>query len=199
MLHLILTLLTCGAWSNVWVVLAARYWGVSDYHNPEAKRGMDRRTWLAVGVLVMVQLIAFAVLVSAGTFAANTVQEAVNQTSTQSVTTDGDAAAAAPVVNEPADYQPTAADYRVTIKSTERQCFGSYGCNVVGVLRVTVTPDAAGIPVALTVTVTGDKDGPIIQTVDLDDEGKFYDDSIIMTVSKSAKLRATVTEVEVSE
>jgi Host cell surface-exposed lipoprotein len=51
-LHLILTFFTCGAWSVVWGVLIARYWGVKDYRNPAEKPGMEKRTSIAASIVV---------------------------------------------------------------------------------------------------------------------------------------------------
>ena len=68
-LHLILTLLTCGFWSSVWITLAARYWNVDDYRDPAEHPGMKRRTIGAVTVLAALSvllLFASAAVVSAG-------------------------------------------------------------------------------------------------------------------------------------
>jgi hypothetical protein len=39
---------TIGAWGTIWFVLSARYWGVVSWHDPAERRGMNRRTLLAI-------------------------------------------------------------------------------------------------------------------------------------------------------
>lgn len=64
-LHLILTVLTCGFWSSVWITLTARYWGVVDYRNPAEHAGMKRRTIGAVTVLAALGVLSsFAIAVA---------------------------------------------------------------------------------------------------------------------------------------
>lgn len=55
-LHLLLTVLSCGMWSVVWITLTARYWNVVDYRNPVERPGMDRRAAIAVGVIAVLTI-----------------------------------------------------------------------------------------------------------------------------------------------
>lgn len=55
-LHLILTIVTCLAWSPVWITLTARYWNVVDWRNPAERPGMDRRTWITIGVIAVLSI-----------------------------------------------------------------------------------------------------------------------------------------------
>jgi hypothetical protein len=81
-LHFLLTIVSCGFWANVWIALTARYWNVSDYHDPREKQGMDRRTWIAIVVLGTVQIVAWILVISMGVFAANTVNTAIEEAAT---------------------------------------------------------------------------------------------------------------------
>lgn len=94
-------------------------------------------------------------------------------------------------------------DFRVRLKTTEQQCFGSAGC------MVTVKPKLAAnfddLPaegtVDITYRVSGDESGPVIETISLDLSTKRYDASEILmsTTSSSVVPSAKVTDVEYSE
>jgi hypothetical protein len=92
---------------------------------------------------------------------------------------------------------PRVADYDVTPKVINRQCFGSAGCSVEIRLKVAKADLDDGQAVDLTVKITGDEAGPIIRTISLDEDGGF--DSVPVTLStrsSGTKVRVKVTEVE---
>jgi hypothetical protein len=106
-LHLIITVLTCGAWSNVWVVLTARYWNVIDYRNPREQPGMNRRTNIAVVSMVAVNIVGVvAIAVSSpsdtGTGTSTAISEAEATTAKSSAADPKKAAAAKKPAAEPA-------------------------------------------------------------------------------------------------
>jgi hypothetical protein len=100
-------------------------------------------------------------------------------------------------VESPAPPVVTAANYSVTLKTLEKQCFGSAGCNVTVRVELGVDGPASGVDAEVTVEVTGDESGPSLQTVDV--VGGQYDppEFIMSTASSKTKIRAKVTAVEV--
>lgn len=96
---------------------------------------------------------------------------------------------------------PTKADYTIKIKTLSKECFGSAGCNVEARLTVSTTsgPATEGVPVELTVSVTGDEDGPQVETIELDEDGQYYAPEVVLsTKSSKTKVKATITAVEVT-
>lgn len=103
---------------------------------------------------------------------------------------------------ESAYATPTASDFTVELKVKSQKCFGSAGC------LVTVSPHLSydGLtseldPAAyydITYRITGDEDGPVIETLELTGgEDVTYNDVVISTSSSSVEPEAEVTDVEV--
>lgn len=187
-LHLLLTVLTVGAWSSVWIVLTARYWRVVDYRDRREWPGMNRRGGIAAAVLLVLGTTS-AVIVS------------IPHDSTSPPQASSQASATDPVVPATAEstWTPTAADYGIDIKTLRKQCFGSAGCSVE--VRLTVSGNNAAIAsvaAELTVRVTGDETGPSIETISLDEAGNYLPVELsLSTRSSTTKVRATVTDVEI--
>jgi hypothetical protein len=103
---------------------------------------------------------------------------------------------------KPVGWNPKPKDFKVTIKVTDKQCFGSAGCNVsykVGLdyLGSQSLPDEGTTDI--TYKISGAED-PIIGTLTLDSEGKFdASEESTSTRSSSSKLTAKVTEVDYNE
>lgn len=91
----------------------------------------------------------------------------------------------------------TAKDLTLTAKITQRQCFGSAGCNVQYTIRL-----AAGRKITdaytVTYTVHGFDDGDQVGTLDVADDGTYEQDPFMSGSVKSAKTKLVVkiTEVE---
>ncbi|MET7437022.1 hypothetical protein ACFYQQ_01155 [Streptomyces sp. NPDC005496] len=100
---------------------------------------------------------------------------------------------------EPTYADVTADDFTMKLKTKEKQCFGSAGCNL------TVEPDLAydGVedidPAAtyeITYEIRGGDSGPVIETAELSDETTLnYTPTVISTTSSSAKLTVEITDV----
>ena len=107
----------------------------------------------------------------------------------------GVAASPAPV-KSPA-YELNRNDVTLTVKVTEKKCFGSAGCNVMYEVRAAVArPDFDG-DYAVTYEVKGPEDGPAIGTLTLQDDGTYnVQTEIASTPRSSTKLVATVTDLE---
>lgn len=91
-------------------------------------------------------------------------------------------------------------DFTMTLRTTERQCFGSAGCNVtvepvlsyVGAWNG-VDPDAV---YSITYEIRGDESGAVIETAELSDETTLnYTPTLISTASASKKVSVKITDV----
>lgn len=98
------------------------------------------------------------------------------------------------------EYTPATTDFSVKLKVTEKQCFGSAGCNVTVEPKITKVepsvPDEGTID--LTFKISGDESGPVIETSTLDLADGTYSVSEIWlsTPSSGVTPTAKVTEIE---
>lgn len=103
------------------------------------------------------------------------------------------------------DLEPTydevdADSFTIELRTTERQCFGSAGCNVTVEPELTYLADSAEIdPDAvyeITYEIHGDESGPVIETAELTDQTSLnYTPSLISTASSGAKVSVEITDV----
>lgn len=112
------------------------------------------------------------------------------------------APAADPTTEEPApEYTPDTSDFLMTVKTTQRQCFGyGVGCNV------TVEPDVTYIGTdtidpdktySLTYEIHGDESGPVIDTLTLSNGTDLhYHSSMLSTAGSYTKISIEITDVE---
>lgn len=100
------------------------------------------------------------------------------------------AAAAGPVL--------TADQVKLTLKTTEKACFGSAGCNVTVKVQMAYDgePLDSGTTWEVTYEITGGDDGPQIGSFDV--TGSQYDvnTELLSTKSKTTKLHVKVTDVD---
>ena len=98
----------------------------------------------------------------------------------------------------PEPYQPTPADYALTIKTLEKQCFGSAGCNVTFRIELAYVGLESPDPTStyeLTYEVQGGED-PLINTLTVTGDQYSTDESeFISTSSSDAELVAVVMDV----
>lgn len=118
---------------------------------------------------------------------------------------EDDAAVTAAQEPEP-EPEPTFAEvgvdsFTMKLRTTERQCFGSAGCNVTVEPDLTYTglsdldPDAV---YEITYEIRGDESGPVIETAELSDQTSLnYTPTSITTASASTKVSVKVTDVTV--
>ncbi|MCX4973156.1 hypothetical protein [Streptomyces sp. NBC_00620] len=115
---------------------------------------------------------------------------------------DEDVAAPAAEESEQTYAALTPADFTMELRTTERQCFGSAGCNItveptlsyVGAWNG-VDPDAV---YSITYEIRGDESGPVIETAELSDETSLnYTPSLISAASASTKVSVEITDVTV--
>lgn len=90
-----------------------------------------------------------------------------------------------------------AANLKLTVKTTDKACFGSAGCNVQYSIRVAY--DTATLPDECEITYQVDGlDDPQVGTLTLTSDGKYSQDNYQagQTPRSSSKLTAKVTDVE---
>lgn len=163
---------------------------------PPAPKGRGPLPWL-VGALVVAVLVVgglIAVLVNGGnepTAGASPTPPlpqdpcggGICQTTTQPVSTG---------------YTPKPSDFILTPKITDKQCFGSAGCNVD--LEVKMTYAGAGLSDddtwLVTYEITGDESGPIIGSIEVKGDTYEINDESLSTKSSKTKISIKVTDVE---
>lgn len=95
---------------------------------------------------------------------------------------------------------PSPSDYELRVKTLQKECFGSAGCNVSYTIRVTYsgTPLPEDATYSVTYKVTGGED-EVINTFEINgDRATVAEEESVSTSSSGAKLRAKVTEVELA-
>ncbi|MFF3963042.1 hypothetical protein ACFYZI_15880 [Streptomyces griseorubiginosus] len=115
-------------------------------------------------------------------------------------------AAASSVTNDDPDPESTypqvdADSFSIDLRTTQRQCFGSAGCNVTVEPELTylgsssdLDPDAV---YEITYEIHGDESGPVIQTAELSDQTSLsYRPSLISTATASTELSVEITDVQ---
>ena len=103
---------------------------------------------------------------------------------------------------EPTYSQVDADSFSIDLRTTQRQCFGTAGCNVTVEPELSylgsstdLDPDAV---YEITYEIHGDESGPVIQTAELTDQTSLsYRPSLISTDSASTELSVDITDVQV--
>ncbi|WP_020140004.1 hypothetical protein [Streptomyces sp. 351MFTsu5.1] len=117
-----------------------------------------------------------------------------------SVTDDDPVAPFAEPDPGPTYPQVDADSFSIDLRTTQRQCFGSAGCNVTVEPELTylgsssdLDPDAV---YEITYEIHGDESGPVIQTAELTNQTSLsYRPSLISTASASTELSAEITDI----
>jgi hypothetical protein len=141
-------------------------------------------------------LVAFA----AGAGAASTTPDTASTSTGSSGAKAATSSPAAPVepVADPAEPAAlTPGNYSARVKILSKECFGSAGCNVEARVLISADSTADGRPAELTVRVTGPEDGAAIQTIGVDEDGKYSAPELLVSTPRQAtKLKAKITDVE---
>lgn len=88
----------------------------------------------------------------------------------------------------------------MTLRTTERQCFGSAGCNVTVEPRLSydglsdgLDPDAV---YEITYEISGDESGPVIETAELSEQTSLnYSQTMLSTASSGSKVSVKITDI----
>lgn len=103
-----------------------------------------------------------------------------------------------PTLDEPGPEIPPRLDqFQLSLRVTSKKCFGSAGCNVKVKVQAgwAMTLDPA-TTWELTYEVTGDEDGPIIDTMEITGDQYTVNEEHISTPSRSTKLRIKATSID---
>ncbi|MFE2068146.1 hypothetical protein ACFXDH_38205 [Streptomyces sp. NPDC059467] len=100
----------------------------------------------------------------------------------------------------PSYDEVTADSFTVELRTTQRQCFGSAGCNVTVEPNLSYLGDSESIdPDAvyeITYEIHGDESGPVIETAELSDRTSLhYTPSTISTASAGTNVSVEITDV----
>lgn len=101
---------------------------------------------------------------------------------------------------EPVYADVDADSFDIELRTTERQCFGSAGCNVTVEPKLThvglsedLDPEAV---YEITYEIRGDESGPVIETAELSDQTSLtYTPTSISTASSGTKVSVKITDV----
>lgn len=152
-------------------------------------------------VIIGAAAAVIAAVVATGVFVVQTRDNDSKPTAAASNTPGKDAET---TVAEEADAEPTyeapdVDDFTMTLRTTERQCFGSAGCNLTVEPRLSyagagdLDPDAV---YEITYEISGDDSGPVIETAELSDETTLdYTESMISMASAGTKVSVKITDV----
>lgn len=146
-------------------------------------------------------------LVAGGVFLATRDSEPrmASADSTPTTTASGVAQEAVEEETEPIEAYnevPVTGDFKILLKTTSKQCFGSAGCNVTVDPELTyagLLPPHPDKTYSITFEVKGGEDGAVIQTMELTSQDSVsYRPVSLSTTTSGAKLTAEVTDVEIS-
>ncbi|MGJ5826982.1 hypothetical protein [Streptomyces ossamyceticus] len=164
---------------------------------PKPKKNHTNAIIIGAAAAIIATIITTGIVVVQAT---NDDSKPAPATSSASSAPDEDVAEPAAEESEPTYAALTPSDFTMELRTTERQCFGSAGCNVTvePVLSYVgewngVDPDAV---YSITYEIRGDKSGPVIETAELSDETSLsYTPTSISTVSSSKKVSVEITDV----
>lgn len=162
-----------------------------------------RRTlWIvAAAATFLVVLCTALITVAAARNGGTTATAATSEPTAMYVPEEEVATEAAQVPTTEPTPAPTleAADLQLTPKVTEKQCFGSAGCNV----TVQVKAGYGGPDLnpndtwEVTYEITGDEDGPVIGTFEL--TGETYDQDEVSLSTRTSKTKISVKVTDISK
>jgi hypothetical protein len=114
------------------------------------------------------------------------------------VTTPTNKPSAPATTAPPKVTEPTAKDFKLTVKTLTKQCFGSAGCNVT--YRILVTYSGPTLDPSkeyeVLYEVRGGEDGPVANKLTVaDGESSVDEEEMVSTPKSSTKLTAVVTDV----
>jgi hypothetical protein len=124
-------------------------------------------------------------------------------TATSNVPFEDVATAAAEEPDPGSTYNELAADsFTIKLRTTDRQCFGSAGCNMTVEPRLSylgltedIDPDAV---YEITYEIRGGESGPVIETAELSDRTSLnFTPTVLSTASASSKISVKITDVTV--
>lgn len=163
-------------------------------HCPEGKLAMSNLR-LVTAALAAVLMLASC---GAGTETETSVRPSPTPSDDLSERAEAVKSALATPPPEPDYHEPTAADFKLRVKTLDKECFGSAGCNVTFRVEVTYVPVLPLDPsktYEVTYEITGGEEEMISTLEVTGDTASVPEDEFISTSSSKAQLKAKVTEV----
>lgn len=161
--------------------------------SPSEPKSFFAKWWLLIIIAVVVLLGVIASFAAGGNDATT---EPTSSPST-GVETAAPAYTPPPRPAEPVYREPTVDDFIVEIYETEKQCFGSAGCNVTFTVDLT---NLTGVPLdpaktyELRYEVLGAED-PLLSTLDITGENYSSYEEYVSTASESAELTVNLLDI----
>jgi hypothetical protein len=155
---------------------------------------------LVSGVVGLLLGVGIGMAASGGGEPSSVVAEESN-TPTPTGLTDPDPQSGAPSP-EPTFQDPTLSDIELSLKTTEKQCFGSAGCNVGVRIQVSMSDSAqASLDPSgqwdVTYQITGDESGPIIGTFSIYGDGQYdVSEEFLSTRSSNTPITIKATSID---
>jgi hypothetical protein len=176
--------------------------------DPHTNNKHTNLTWIIPAAVLAVMLVFGAGWLAGSAYSSGT--DDSGRTNTAATTTVEEHLAAPDTVpsTEPAVTEdtpeptsgptPATSDIKLKVKVTDKECFGSAGCNVGIKLQLSysgpaLSPDDT---FAVTYEVTGGEDGPVIGTVEMSNGQYEVPQETLSTKSSKSKISAKVTGVE---
>jgi hypothetical protein len=97
-----------------------------------------------------------------------------------------------------AGYTPKPSDFALTTKITDKQCFGSAGCNISLEVKMAYGGQdlSAGDTWLITYEITGDESGPIVGSIEVKGDTYEVNRESLSTKNSKTKIDIKVTDVE---
>lgn len=171
---------------------------------PQPPQKLKRFGFLALGVSAIVGMVVGGMVGALGQTSVTTEVPGPTVTVTQTAPApDPEPTVADTPSEEPAAYAPKKADWKVTVTTRKKQCFGDAGCNVT-VKTVPAYVGTRDLPDTGTIEVTyelsGDESGPIVETFTVTNgSARYTEEESLSTRSSGTKVKAKVTGVSYSD
>ncbi|UIX29553.1 hypothetical protein [Streptomyces sp. GQFP] len=165
---------------------------------PVVKKNHTNAIVIGAAAAVIAAIVTTGIIVVQSTD--NDSKQATTTAASESSAPEEDAVTAVAEEPEPTYAEVDADSFTIKLRTTERQCFGSAGCNMTVEPDLTLLVDSADLdPDAvyeITYEIRGDESGPVIETAELSDQTSLnYTPSLISTSSASKKISVEITDV----
>lgn len=164
------------------------------YQYPVAPQPKKSKTWLWV-LLAVVGTVLGLCLVGALVVGGSSSGDKSVRNSVPSVSTSAAIDETAPVTES---TSVKLSDFKLTLKVSDKQCFGSAGCSATVDVRVgtALSDQQLAGTYELTYVITGVEDSPVIGTLEITDGDYYSDTRFVDLKSSKSKVVIKATELE---
>lgn len=165
---------------------------------PPAAPSSKHKRWIPWVAYPGTLLLGLVLGASGNDSASTTAKSSATPTTTVTATAEAPAAEDTTPPDPPAAQPPTKANFKLTVKTLKKQCFGSAGCNVT--YRIIPTYNGPGLDASekteVVYEVRGGEDGAVVNSFTVED-GQYSVDSEEMVSAKSSKSKLTAVATDV--